>query len=83
MPLANASLLDEARRAEAMTLMHRMNRRSKSSTLLFRRLSPANHIAHSDPSEPLGIQLFGQPDSLAQVDEAFGMLVQYPAPTGM
>ena len=85
MPLANASLLDEATAAaEAMTLMHRMNRRSKSSTFVVSDdCHPQTISLIQTRAEPLGIQVsLVSPDSLAQVDEAFGMLVQYPGTYG-
>ena len=59
MPLANASLLDEATAAaEAMTLMHRMNRRSKSSTFVVSNdCHPQTISLIQTRAEPLGIQV--------------------------
>ena len=81
MPLANASLLDEATAAaEAMTLMHRMNRRSKSSTFVVAEdCHPQTISLIQTRAEPLGIEVrLVAPESLENVDDAFGLLAQYP-----
>ncbi len=85
MPLANASLLDEATAAaEAMTLMHRMNRRSKSSTFVVSNdCHPQTISLIQTRAEPLGIEVsLVSPESLTQIDDAFGVLVQYPGTYG-
>ena len=85
MPLANASLLDEATAAaEAMTLMHRMNRRSKSSTFVVAEdCHPQTISLIQTRAEPLGIEVrLVDPESLENVDDAFGLLVQYPGTFG-
>jgi len=85
MPLANASLLDEATAAaEAMTLMHRMNRRSKSSTFIVSDdCHPQTISLLQTRAEPLGIDVaLISPESLTQIDDAFGMLLQYPGTFG-
>ena len=85
MPLANASLLDEATAAaEAMTLMHRMNRRSKSSTFVVSNdCHPQTISLIQTRAEPLGIQVsLVSPESLTKIDDAFGVLVQYPGTYG-
>ena len=85
MPLANASLLDEATAAaEAMTLMHRMNRRSKSSTFVVAEdCHPQTISLIQTRAEPLGIEVrLVAPESLENVDDAFGLLAQYPGTFG-
>ncbi len=85
MPLANASLLDEATAAaEAMTLMHRMNRRSRSSTFVVAEdCHPQTISLIQTRAEPLGIEVrLVDPESLENVDDAFGLLVQYPGTFG-
>ena len=85
MPLANASLLDEATAAaEAMTLMHRMNRRSKSSTFVVAEdCHPQTISLIQTRAEPLGIEVrLVNPESLENVDDAFGLLAQYPGTFG-
>jgi glycine dehydrogenase len=85
MPLANASLLDEATAAaEAMTLMHRMNRRSKSSTFVVAEdCHPQTISLIQTRAEPLGIEVkLAAPESLENVDDAFGLLAQYPGTFG-
>ena len=85
MPLANASLLDEATAAaEAMTLMHRMNRRSKSSTFIVAEdCHPQTISLIQTRAEPLGIEVrLVAPESLENVDDAFGLLAQYPGTFG-
>jgi glycine dehydrogenase len=85
MPLANASLLDEATAAaEAMTLMHRMNRRSKSSTFVVAEdCHPQTISLIQTRAEPLGIEVkLVAPESLESVDDAFGLLAQYPGTFG-
>ena len=85
MPLANASLLDEATAAaEAMTLMHRMNRRSKSSTFVVSNdCHPQTISLIQTRAEPLGIQVsLVSPESLTNIEDAFGVLVQYPGTYG-
>ena len=85
MPLANASLLDEATAAaEAMTLMHRMNRRSKSSIFIVAEdCHPQTISLIQTRAEPLGIEVrLVAPESLENVDDAFGLLAQYPGTFG-
>ena len=85
MPLANASLLDEATAAaEAMTLMHRMNRKSKSSTFVVAEdCHPQTISLIQTRAEPLGIEVrLVDPQSLENVDDAFGLLAQYPGTFG-
>ena len=85
MPLANASLLDEATAAaEAMTLMHRMNRKSKSSTFAVTSdCHPQTISLIQTRAEPLNITVeIVPPECAADVDNAFGVLAQYPGTLG-
>ena len=85
MPLANASLLDEATAAaEAMTLMHRMNRKSKSSTFVVTSdCHPQTISLIQTRAEPLNITVeIVPPECAADVDNAFGVLAQYPGTLG-
>ena len=85
MPLANASLLDEATAAaEAMTLMHRMNRKSKSSTFVVTSdCHPQTISLIQTRAEPLNITVeIVAPECTADVDNAFGVLAQYPGTLG-
>ncbi|MDA9837611.1 aminomethyl-transferring glycine dehydrogenase [Luminiphilus sp.] len=85
MPLANASLLDEATAAaEAMTLMHRMNRKSKSSTFVVTSdCHPQTISLIQTRAEPLNINVeIVPPECTADVDKAFGVLAQYPGTLG-
>ena len=85
MPLANASLLDEATAAaEAMTLMHRMNRKSKSSTFVVTSdCHPQTISLIQTRAEPLSINVeIVPPECAADVDNAFGVLAQYPGTLG-
>lgn len=85
MPLANASLLDEATAAaEAMTLMHRMNRKSKSSTFVVTSdCHPQTISLIQTRAEPLNITVeIAPPECAADVDNAFGVLAQYPGTLG-
>ena len=85
MPLANASLLDEATAAaEAMTLMHRMNRKSKSSTFVVTSdCHPQTISLIQTRAEPLNITVeIVPPECTADVDNAFGVLAQYPGTLG-
>jgi glycine dehydrogenase len=85
MPLANASLLDEATAAaEAMTLMHRMNRKSKSSTFVVTSdCHPQTISLIQTRAEPLNITVeIVAAECTADVDNAFGVLAQYPGTLG-
>ena len=85
MPLANASLLDEATAAaEAMTLMQRMNRKSKSKRFVVASdCHPQTISLIQTRAEPLGIAVeILDPDELKNVTDAFGVLAQYPGSFG-
>ena len=85
MPLANASLLDEATAAaEAMTLMQRMNRKSKSTNFVVASdCHPQTLSLIQTRAEPLGIEVhIVEPEAIETVIDAFGVLVQYPGSYG-
>ena len=80
LPVANASLLDEATAAaEAMTLAHRAAAAKASSFFVDRNVHPQTLAVLQVRAEPLGIDLVvGSPgDDLARTD-VFGALLQYP-----
>jgi glycine dehydrogenase len=84
MPVAGASLLDEATAAgEAMTLLHRVSPKKPADGGVFLvsdRLFPQTLAVLHSRAEPLGITLqIGSPDSWAlEAPEVFGALLQYP-----
>ena len=85
MPLANASLLDEATAAaEAMTLMQRMNRKSKSTNFVVASdCHPQTLSLIQTRAEPLGIEVhIVDPEAIETVTDAFGVLMQYPGSYG-
>lgn len=85
MELANASLLDEATAAaEAMTLMHRVNKKSRSQRFVVAAdCHPQTIALVQTRAEPLGIDVVVvDPNTLGDAGEAFGMLVQYPGTWG-
>ena len=84
MDIANASLLDEATAAaEAMTLMHRVSRGRRGDRLVIdAECHPQTIAVVAARAEPLGLEIaVGDPAS-ADLDGAFGLLVQYPGTTG-
>ena len=84
LPLANASLLDEATAAaEAMALLHRASRTASSRFVVDADTLPQTLAVLTTRAEPLGIELQtadvggGLPDG-----EFFGMLLSYPGASG-
>jgi glycine dehydrogenase len=83
LPIANASLLDEATAAaEAMTMMYRLQARQveagRRTFLVAKRCFPQTLDVLRTRAEPFGIELrVGELEALA-FDGAFGVLVQYP-----
>jgi glycine dehydrogenase len=84
LPVAGASLLDEATAAaEAMTLARRAGRAKGSAFVVDSDVFPQTLAVLRTRAEPLGIDLVvadlseGLPDA-----DAFGVLVQYPAASG-
>ncbi len=85
MELANASLLDEATAAaEAMTLLHRVNKKNRSQRFLVADdCHPQTIALLQTRAEPLGIEVVVTgAEELEHGSDAFGMLVQYPGTYG-
>jgi len=85
MPIANASLLDEATAAaEAMTMLQRVNRKSKSSRfLLDENILPQTRDVVENRARYFGIEIVvGNPDEEISNGEFFGILLQYPGLNG-
>ena len=85
MDLANASMLDEGTAAaEAMTLLHRVNKRNRSNTFLVAKdCHPQTIAVVKTRAEALDIDvLVGDPQQLLDGNEAFGLLLQYPGTHG-
>ncbi|MEB0272829.1 aminomethyl-transferring glycine dehydrogenase, partial [Pseudomonas sp. 5B4] len=85
LPIANASLLDEATAAaEAMTFCKRLSK-NKSSHLFFAssHCHPQTLDVLRTRAEPLGITVVvADENELSDVSEYFGALLQYPASNG-
>ncbi len=82
MPIANASLLDEATAAaEAMMLARRSSRSASPRFLVSRDCHPQTLAVVRTRAEPLEIDV-EVVDDPATAGEAFGVLLQYPASTG-
>ncbi|KQQ57372.1 glycine dehydrogenase [Pseudomonas sp. Leaf129] len=85
LPIANASLLDEATAAaEAMTFCKRLSK-NKSSQRFFAssHCHPQTLAVLITRAEPLGIEVVvGDEHQLADTDGFFGALLQYPASNG-
>jgi len=84
MPIANASMLDEATAAaEAMTLAKR-SARSKSDTFIVDAdCHPQTVEVVRTRARPLGIEvLVGAADELLRQHDCFGVLMQYPSGSG-
>ena len=87
LPVANASLLDEATAAaEAMTLAHSAAK-SKSSTLVIAEdVLPQTKAVVVARAEPVGITVvFAEPDEILETvaqHRPFALLLQYPGTTG-
>ncbi|MEV0248031.1 aminomethyl-transferring glycine dehydrogenase [Nocardia sp. NPDC050712] len=86
MEVANASMLDEATAAaEAMTLLQRANRKSKSVRLLVDAdVFPQTRTLLQTRAEPLGIELVAADLAEGVVPEGdyFGVLLQQPGASG-
>ncbi len=85
LPLANASLLDEATAAaEAMTMCHRITKGKKNTFFIAADCHPQTIAVVQNRAEPLGINtVVGRLDEI-DVDEGdwFGVLLQYPTTDG-
>ena len=86
LPLANASLLDEATAAaEAMAMCHAAGKRKRSSFFVASDCHPQTIAVVKTRAEPLNITVHvGDPDELRDeaMQELFGILVQYPSTDG-
>ncbi|HKX56633.1 MAG TPA: aminomethyl-transferring glycine dehydrogenase, partial [Xanthomonadales bacterium] len=85
MDIANASLLDEATAAaEAMAMLQRINRRSRSSRFLVdSKVLPQTLDVVKNRASYLGIEcVLGQAEELLEMGEYFGVLLQYPGVDG-
>jgi len=85
MEVANASLLDEATAAaEAMTMLHRVSRKSDASQFFVAdSCFPQTIDVLRGRAEPLGIELvIGDPNHAVFTDQTFGALVQSPDESG-
>jgi glycine cleavage system P protein (glycine dehydrogenase) len=85
MDLANASMLDEGTAAaEAMTLLQRVNKKNRSSTFLVADdCHPQTIAVIKTRAEALDIEVIvGDPATLLDNHEAFGLLLQYPGTYG-
>jgi glycine dehydrogenase len=84
MPIANASLLDEATAAaEAMTLAHRVAKSEETVFLVDQHCHPQTLEVLATRAEPLGIDLvIGDVGDLLDESACFGVLVQYPTTDG-
>ncbi len=83
MPLANASLLDEATAAaEAMTLAKRVSTQQSDNFLVSDDCHPQTIAVIETRAKPLGITVItGTPEELLK-KTGFGLLLQYPSTTG-
>ena len=84
MPIANASLLDEATAAaEAMTLAKRTAKSASHTFLADSRCHPQTLEVLRTRAKPLGIDVVvGDVGTLLDTHDCFGALVQYPATDG-
>ncbi len=85
MPMANASLLDEATAAaEAMTLLKRASGSASTRFLVDADTFPQTLAVLRTRAEPLGIELVAdRPENFpGHADDAFGALVSYPSGSG-
>ena len=85
MELANASMLDESTAAaEAMTLLQRVNKKNRSNVFIVAQdCHPQTIAVVKTRAQLLDIEvLVGNPETLLDGTEAFGMLLQYPGTHG-
>lgn len=85
MPIANASLLDEATAAaEAMTMLQRMNRKSRSPRFLVdRNVLPQTLDVVLNRARYFGIEVvIDDPETALDNGDYFGVLLQYPGVDG-
>ena len=86
MPIANASLLDEATAAaEAMAMAHAASKTKSDTIVISRELHPQTRAVLATRARPLGITLTDViPGDLAAIGAAnpFALILQYPGSTG-
>ena len=83
LPVANASLLDEATAAaEAMTMARRISKNEGSSFFVDADTHPQILRVLRTRAVPLGIDLVAGPVDSFDVDRGFGVLLSYPTSTG-
>ncbi|GAA1712588.1 aminomethyl-transferring glycine dehydrogenase [Nonomuraea bangladeshensis] len=83
LPVAGASLLDEATAAaEAMTLARRAGRSKSHVFVVDADALPQTKRVLATRAEPLGIELVEHPLDGGELPECFGVLVQYPGASG-
>ena len=85
MPIANASLLDEGTAAaEAMTMLQRVNRKSKSNRFLVDRAAlPQTIDVVENRARYFDIEVVvGAPQAALETGDYFGVLLQYPGVDG-
>ena len=85
LPIANASLLDEATAAaEAMTLMKRVAHKDNRVLFVAADCHPQTIAVLKTRAEPLGLTLrIGEPECDLDPAAVFGILLQYPGTTGL
>jgi glycine dehydrogenase len=83
LPIANASLLDEATAAaEAMTMARRASKSKSTNFFIHRDTHPQTISVMATRAEPLGIDLIIGDTSDLQPEDLFGALFSYPTSTG-
>lgn len=85
LPLANASLLDEATAAaEAMTMCHRITRGKRAGFFVAADCHPQTIAVVQTRAQPLGLQVHvGPTDEIDfEAPDLFGVLLQYPTTDG-
>jgi glycine dehydrogenase len=84
MPMANASMLDEATAAaEAMTLALRMSKSKSTTFFVDNEVLPQTLEVIRTRAEPLGITVKTCNGDEALADESFAVLLQYPGVSGV
>ena len=84
LPLANASLLDEATAvAEAITMAHRTSRTKKNAVLVDSNTHPQTIAVVRTRMEPIGIDLDIDAPSSFDADRHFVVVVSHPASDGL
>ena len=84
LPLANASLLDEATAvAEAITMAHRTSRTKKNAVLVDANTHPQTLAVVRTRMEPIGIDLHVQSPDTFDAERHFAVVVSHPASDGL